>query len=247
MDEQTLPELIDLDPASEDIRQYKHFQSTLIDFLEVSDCRVVNPYSKMASNNSKPYQTQIASQYGFLIPETLITNIPSVVETFWEMYPEIIYKSLSGMRSIVKKMDKTDWEKIHKIKNCPVQFQRRIEGYDVRVHVIGELSVVTRISTSSTDYRYVDAANGEFTLLEPYSLQPEIIDKCIALSKVLGLNFSGIDLRITERGDVYCFEVNPCPGYTYYERNTSQEISTLLAEYLCCHDNYDKRILGELV
>lgn len=246
IDELSLPELKGLDGEHPDLKNYRHFQNTLLDYLEVADCRVVNPYSKMASNNSKPYQAQIAVEQGFLIPETLITNKPKAVEEFWSQHPQMIYKSISGVRSIVKKMDDDDWVKIHKIKNCPVQFQQQVQGYDVRVHVIGELTVATRISTSNTDYRYINSDNSEYTILEPFSLQPELNEKCIALSKALGLNFSGIDLRITDTDEVYCFEVNPCPGYSYYEKNTSQEISVLLAEYLSNHDNYYKRVLGLL-
>jgi hypothetical protein len=31
---------------------------------------------------------------------------------------------------------------------------------------------------------------------------------------------------------VYCFEVNPSPGFSYYEANAGQPISTAVAEYL---------------
>ena len=43
-------------------------------------------------------------------------------------------------------------------------------------------------------------------------------------------------------GEVYCFEVNPCPAYTYYESYTSQPIAAWLAEYLSGHDNYYRRV-----
>jgi len=32
--------------------------------------------------------------------------------------------------------------------------------------------------------------------------------------------------------EVYCFEVNPCPGFSYYEANTSQPISAAVARRL---------------
>ena len=67
----------------------------------------------------------------------------------------------------------------------------------------------------------------DFALLEPH-----LEAACIALSKALGLAFTGIGLRITPDGEVYCFEVNPSPAYSYYEANTGQPISTALARYL---------------
>ncbi|MER3479214.1 MAG: RimK domain-containing protein ATP-grasp, partial [Meiothermus sp.] len=32
--------------------------------------------------------------------------------------------------------------------------------------------------------------------------------------------------------DWYCFEINPCPGFAYYEQHTGQPISAALAELL---------------
>ena len=48
----------------------------------------------------------------------------------------------------------------------------------------------------------------------------------------LELLFAGIDLKQTPEGEFFCFEVNPCPGFLYYERNTRQPISTALADLL---------------
>ena len=45
----------------------------------------------------------------------------------------------------------------------------------------------------------------------------------------LGLVLSGIDLRRTPAGDYYCFEVNPSPGFIFYERATGQPISEAVA------------------
>ncbi|RYF03747.1 MAG: hypothetical protein EOO78_06335 [Oxalobacteraceae bacterium] len=66
--------------------------------------------------------------------------------------------------------------------------------------------------------------------------------RCVDLSRTLDLAFSGIDLRIAPDGAVYCFEVNPCPAYTYYESHTNQPIAARLAEYLSGHDNYYRRV-----
>jgi hypothetical protein len=33
-------------------------------------------------------------------------------------------------------------------------------------------------------------------------------------------------------GEVFCFEVNPCPAFSFYESNTGQPIAASLARYL---------------
>ena len=42
----------------------------------------------------------------------------------------------------------------------------------------------------------------------------------------------GIDLKITPDDEVYCFEVNPSPAFSYYESNTGQPISAAIARAL---------------
>jgi glutathione synthase/RimK-type ligase-like ATP-grasp enzyme len=47
-----------------------------------------------------------------------------------------------------------------------------------------------------------------------------------------GLAFAGIDLKITPAGEIFCFEVNPSPDFSFYEANTGQPIASALARYL---------------
>ncbi len=48
----------------------------------------------------------------------------------------------------------------------------------------------------------------------------------------LGLLIAGIDLRLTDDGHWYCFEVNPSPGFTYYEIATGQPLALAVARLL---------------
>ena len=43
---------------------------------------------------------------------------------------------------------------------------------------------------------------------------------------------AALDLRRTPDGEWYCFEVNPSPGFTYYESNTGQPIAAAIAGLL---------------
>lgn len=198
----------------------------------------------MASNNSKPYQAQFIQQHGFLTPDTLITNEPDLALAFCAKHEgRVIYKSISGVRSVVQAWQPaTDTPNLARIRHCPTQFQEQVPGFDVRVHVIGELTLATRIAATATDYRYAMQQTGQAAELTAYELPPEVAANCVSLSRALSLDFSGIDLRFAPNGEVYCFEVNPCPGYTYYESHTSQPIAARLAEYLTGHDAYYRRI-----
>ena len=59
-----------------------------------------------------------------------------------------------------------------------------------------------------------------------------LTDRCISLAGAFGLEFAGIDLKVTGDGEVYCLEVNPSPAFSYYELHTGQPIAQAVAEYL---------------
>jgi glutathione synthase/RimK-type ligase-like ATP-grasp enzyme len=244
VDDEVLPEFQRLaphDPLRAHARQLIQHLSL---WAEWSGARTVNRLAAMASNNSKPYQAQFIQRHGFLTPETLITNDPDAATTFCEHHAgRVIYKSISGVRSIVQAWDPAaDLANLGRIRHCPTQFQEQVPGFDVRVHVIGELTLAIRIAADATDYRYAMQQTGAAATLTAYDLDPEVAANCVALSQALELDFSGIDLRFAPNGDVYCFEVNPCPGYTYYEAHTGQPIAARLAEYLTEDDAYYRRI-----
>jgi glutathione synthase/RimK-type ligase-like ATP-grasp enzyme len=89
----------------------------------------------------------------------------------------------------------------------------------------------TEIVSDSVDYRYA-RRNGGSAELKAADLPSEIAEKCVKLTEGLGLAFAGIDLKVTPEGEVFCFEVNPCPAFSYYEANTDQPIARAVARYL---------------
>lgn len=230
MDETLLPEV--QGEVSREKKQYCHaVHAALMQWMEISPARVVNRLQAMLSNGSKPYQMQLIRKFGFKIPETLITNDPEEVRSFHKKHKRIIYKSISGVRSVVKEFDQTDEEKLEKIRWCPVQFQELVEGEDVRVHVIGKKVIATKITSDATDYRYASREDKKISL-EAYEPDKKVKEQCIALTHSLGLAFSGIDLRYTPSGEIFCFEVNPSPGYSFYESHTGQPVARMVAAYL---------------
>ena len=232
MDDRHLPELATEPPASP-LRTYcRSFHDTLTRWMEIASAKVINRCAPMATNSSKPYQTQLACEAGFLIPETLITNDPELVREFCTRYGRVIYKSISATRSIVQTMEEKDFERLERIRWCPTQFQAFVPGTDLRVHVIGEEVFATAINADATDYRYASRQSGEPAELLEAELSPELAEKCVRLANALGLVFAGIDLKVTPDDEVYCFEVNPCPAFSFYEVNAGQPISEGVARCL---------------
>ena len=228
MDQTQVPEYA----SSKNKDEINNMYTRLFRLLDAdTGCRVTNAPSVQMSNNSKPYQSLIIQQHGLHIPDMCITSNEEEARQFLSKYKAVIYKSISGTRSVVKQVDASSMQNLYKIKYCPVQFQECVTGYNVRVHVVGRQAIATRICSDAVDYRYAHTED-KTTTLESYVLTDDIAEKCIRLAHSLKLPFAGIDLMFANDGRVICFEVNPSPGYSYYERNTGQLISHALAEYL---------------
>jgi len=203
----------------------------LLCWSEITPARVVNRPAAMASNNSKPYQSALIQAQGFDIPETLVTTDRDALEAFWEKHGQIVYKSLSGIRSIVTCLTPSHRERFNDLSNCPTQFQQWIPGSDFRVHVAGHDVFACQVKSSATDYRYPHEEE-ETPEIQPCELSADLADRCRRLVASMSLVLAGIDLRRTPDGQWFCFEVNPSPGFTYYEQATGQPIADAIASIL---------------
>jgi hypothetical protein len=231
MDDRRLPELRGLPADAPQRAHCRSLHDAFMTWTSLTPARVVNRAAAMASNSSKPYQAQLIRTIGFDVPETLVTNDPDLVRDFVASHGRVVYKSISGTRSIVQEVDDDALARLDDVRWCPVQFQAYVEGVDVRVHVVGRRVFSTRVASDAADYRYA-ARGGTPARLEATRLSEAVTARCIELTARLGLRFSGIDLRITPDERVVCFEVNPCPAYTYYEGHTGQPIARAVADHL---------------
>jgi glutathione synthase/RimK-type ligase-like ATP-grasp enzyme len=210
------------------VRRCRVWHETLADWIELAPMRVMNRAAAMASNQSKPYQAQLILQSGFRVPDTLVTNDPDLVRAFRSAHGQVVYKSISGVRSIVRILDDKVAERLPLVCWCPVQFQRFIAGTNVRVHVVAGELFATRIETNCIDYRYA-YRDGGYATLTPFSLSDELSENCLTLVARLGLELAGIDLLLTDEGEAYCFEVNPSPAFSFFEASAGQPIARAIA------------------
>jgi glutathione synthase/RimK-type ligase-like ATP-grasp enzyme len=206
------------------------FETQLIAWLDSSDAVVINRSGPSAANNSKPFQLAAIAQAGFLVPDTFVSNDPEAVRRFLCKHPDAVYKSISGVRSIVRKVEDRQRGYIDDVRWCPTLFQQFVGGTNYRAHVIADRVFAVRIESDSVDYRY-----GR-TELKAVELPPDVAERCRRLTASLELNFSGIDLMQTPQGRWYCFEVNPSPAYSYFETAGGQPIAAALAEFIIARD-----------
>lgn len=215
------------DPAA--LHHASRVHQALESWLEATSACVINRTSANDTNNSKPYQTLLIREH-FDIPATLVSNNREDVLEFRQEFGRIIYKSISGERSIVTSFTDDDLDRLPLLANAPTQFQEHVSGVDLRVHVVGSGVFATRVESDAIDYRY-DHDTGGGTLTA-FDLPKQIAAECVTLTRRLGLELSGIDLRLANDGRVVCFEVNPSPAFTAYEDVTGQPIAAAIARRL---------------
>lgn len=206
-----------------------------VEIAELSPCRVANRVSAMASNGSKPLQSMCLAEAGFAIPPMLLSNDSDAVLAFEAEHGTLVYKSASGVRSIVCTLDAEARQRLHAVRHTPTLFQKRLLGTNVRVHVVGFEVFATEIDSDVLDYRYASAQGGS-TELRATRLPPDTEALCLRATRQLGLAFAGLDLMLADDGQTYCFEANPSPGYSYFENATGQPIAAALARHLAGRD-----------
>jgi hypothetical protein len=206
-------------------------EDALSSWADLTPARVVNRPEAMGGNGSKPFQSAQIRAAGFTTPETLITTDAAEAMAFWERHGVVVYKSISAVRSIVARLGDEHRARFDDLRWCPTQFQAYVPGRDVRVHVVGECLFASEIASDVDDYRYANRLGGT-TIIRATTLPTDGADRCRDLVAGLGLLVAGVDLRQTPDGAWCCFEVNPSPGYTYYQERTDQPIAEAIADLL---------------
>jgi hypothetical protein len=91
-------------------------------WLDVTPAFVLNRPAAMSLNASKPYQAGLIEAAGLRTPPTLLTTDPDAATGFRDRHGTVIYKSISGMRSIVARLRADDEARLQNVTWCPTQF-----------------------------------------------------------------------------------------------------------------------------
>ncbi len=230
-DTRRLPSVARAGAGSEVWARAMAFDQALLSWLELSSALVVNRPSAMAANGSKPLQLMQIHRAGFRTPPTLVTTDTEAVMMFRTQYGELIYKSVSGVRSKVARLRSEHDVRLSDVSWCPTQFQRYIAGREYRVHVVADAVFASEVVSDADDYRYAEQEQGGVNIL-PATLPQHVTDRCCRMAKAMGLLVTGLDLRYGLDGQWYCLEANPSPAFTFYEQSTKQPIAAAVARLL---------------
>jgi hypothetical protein len=190
-------------------------------------CPVVNPPASGMSNASKPLQMRLLREAGFRVPRWIATNDPREARDFsTRCRAGAVIKAMSGYRAEVQLIDEALLSRLG-FGSPPVIVQERIEGFDVRLHIIAERAFATSIRQSGgIDYRWA----GEGAIYECFSAPDDLVSRAAEFARREGLILSGLDFRVDVGGEWYCLECNPVPTFSPYELATGQAISAAIID-----------------
>ncbi len=215
---------------------YQECVSALYGAMGCCDALWVNDIDNDIAAEYKPVQLKVGARLGFQVPETLITNEPEKVTEFWEQHNrQVVFKAFN-QRGLVwcptRPLREQDMAMVGDVRHAPVIFQALVPGIrDVRVTVIGDRIFATEFDIErleSVDYRTHMAA----IPCRPHTLPAELESKIRKLMSALGLEYGGIDFRLTRHAGYVFFEVNTAGEFMYLQERTRQPIAEAMAAHL---------------
>ena len=219
---------IDLSSVVESRRDSLSWQSmvqALNAWLEsIGEAIVINRPGHFQDNGSKPLHEALLARRGFLVPPSLTSSDAAALSAFARA-PSIV-KTISGACADCWGVTPDDFAAFRP-ESGPVHLQRRVEGADVRAHVVGDSVLALRIDSEATDYRI----DGE-AAYAPVTLPDALTERMTRTARDMGLIFSGWDFKVDRDGQYWLLEANPMPGYNSYDKRLDGSITAALVALL---------------
>jgi hypothetical protein len=227
------------------LRRMSELQVELNQMIDAIDAPIANRPACASSNYSKLYQLGLLADAGFTVPDSLVTNDPAAAEDFAAEHPGgVIFKGVSNMPTLVQRLTPDRAARLANLPACPTLFQEDVRGPDFRVHVVGERTFATRLESDDPDYRRALLSDEVSVEVRAEELAADVLDRCVAMTRQLGLIVSGIDFKQRADGELVALELNPYPQFTFYERRSGQPITRAIVEHLAEEESADARVFA---
>lgn len=204
----------------------------------------VNHPLAISAIGNRVKQLQIASEIGFKIPQTIVTNNSEKMRKFFdECNKEMICKTLassqglpSGKMIFSHKISKKDLEHSKELQYAPVMFQEYIpKKTEYRVTIIGDTIHSAEIHSQESEKTKYDWRNYDDFSKTPYiesELPEEISEKLLKTMKEFNLNFGACDLIRTPEDEFVFLEINPNGRWWWVQELTKMKIAKSIAQFL---------------
>ncbi|MGC1951645.1 MAG: hypothetical protein WA970_03490 [Gammaproteobacteria bacterium] len=219
--------------------------NTIFDYLaaRTDNAFAINDRQKAKLAENKAYQLEVAGDFSFNVPKTIITNGFEHAVRFFELagVSRCVYKSFSPYMPPNATMAYTtelDMEEISRkefqetVDATPGIFQELIESdHELRVMVVGEMIFTARIDPP--DGQRVDWRSSIFDNKYSHASLPKALEEeLLRYHAKLGLVFAAYDFIVTKSQDIFFLEANPSGQWMWLEQQLGMPISEAVGEQL---------------
>ena len=233
----TLPPPLELEELSLQDRGYviKETTAAWLALLNAMPCSVVNrpvPGGRPTILAGSPLLSQLAEEYGFLLPPSRCTSSQADAILQFSAWSERGYLKPLGSHEPGMFLHAHDGvEQICRVmERQAVSMQAIPRGQRVTMYVVGEEIAATILQP------------GEGLPQEMPSVPSE---RCLGFVGALGLTFAECQFIVTPEGSIYCFDVSSAPGFWHCPQEVQQWIVRRLVDHLSetrslsLHDSLD--------
>ncbi len=191
----------------------------------------------------KPRQLELAVSLGFNVPDTLISNDFTPVESLIAsggivgkpLRQSLIERGEAGEVLFTTRLAPLRPNDRRAVGVAPVIYQREVrKAFDVRVTVIGDKVFAAAIHSQDHDETEVDWRSGTRHDLwhEAIELPSAVASQCLAITAALGLRYGAIDLVTDPDGRHWFLEINPNGQWAWIERRTGLPLAKTIVDTL---------------
>lgn len=220
-------------PTLNQLREHRAMFNSLCRILDWHGADVVPHHSNHHWHDQKPWQLYLYETIDVPTPDTVFTNDPDEVESFYEAHDRVVFKPVTGGASPRVMTDEDVAEdRLDELATAPVQFQEYVEGDDVRAYVLdGELVGAIRYESESFSFK-LDVEAGRDVGVEPVTLSDEVVDTVVRATEQAGLTYAAADVRLQQDGTHALLELNQVPVFAAADTEAGQDVAGALAEFL---------------
>lgn len=212
--------------------------------------------------NNKINQLALARKIGLHIPNSLISNNYSEVESFIRNNEKVIFKAFNMPQwyskrngsfyttattvineSVIKNEKKS-------IELCPGIYQEYInKKFELRITVMGDRYIAVKLHSQQSPSSIVDWRVGDYDFpIERFDLPESVWKKISKFMQISGLRFGCIDMIVDENERYVFLEINPSGQFLWIEEMNPQ-IPMLyeFCKFLASTTKFDKFSIDEKV
>ncbi len=215
------------------LREHRSVFESLCRELESRGIDVLPKVRNHYLQEHKPWQLSRFEAEGLPVPETIITNDPQEVEAFYESHERAVYKPVAkGAPPSELTEEGVSDERLDALAAAPVQFQKFVEGEDLRVYVLdGEVVGAIRYRSDQFSFK-LDQVDGNQVDAVPATLSEAVRRTSIRAADVTDLTFGAVDVRRRSDGGHAILEVNEAPSFAAADLEADQDVTGAVADYL---------------